>query len=188
MTYALLSNKDEEFAIRLSAKTFRTRIEFGWKPEPDFYGLAVICNYHFKDHPVGFIQDNNLIRTQVRSSFPRPTFEINNSTIIQAGPTLIQDGEVMTRKNGFKEGFPREIMQQGFHPFIGVNNGSSLILGFHKNANIKKLTDICSKYNLKDAIKLPGLNQGGFVFNNRQTHIHVGKEVFPIALIIEPIL
>lgn len=187
MVYNILSSDKDDFAIRISPKTFRTRIEFNWTPPKNFYGIAVVCNYHYLGHPVGVLHDNNLVVTQVRTAIPRPTFEIGD-TVIQAGPTLVQDGKRMKRKHGFTEGFHKRNLKIGFHTYIGITGGGSIVLGYRKHTNIRGLCEKCLAYNTKEAIKLPGLKQGGFVFNNRQTHIKIGPDVFPAALIIEPLL
>lgn len=188
MIYKILSSNPDDFAIRVLRKTFRTRIEFNWTPPEKFYGIAVVCNYHYLGHPVGTLHDNNLVVTRVRTTMPRPTFEINGDTVIQAGPTLVQDGKRMKRVHGFSEGFHKRNLKIGFHPYIGMAKNGSLILGYHKDINIAGLCDRCIKYKAVEALKLPGLHQGGFIFNNRQTHIRVGVDMFPVALIIEPLL
>ena len=140
MQYRILTKSEEECFIEVTENTFRTRIEFDYTPEEDFYGIAVCCNYHFKGHPIGYLKDNGLVKKQIDGYKNRPIFTIED-TIIQAGPTLIKNE--FPHKDYISEGFSAHQILKGFQCHIGKKQSGNYVLGFTKNY---KFSDLCNKY------------------------------------------
>ena len=183
--YRFLSKTNEECFIELTENTFRTRIAFNFKPDDDFIGIAVCCNYHFKGHPIGHIKDNGLILRQIDGYKKRACFAIGE-TAIQAGPALIEEGKCKKNKEYFKEGFATHHILKGLHVHIGQKKSGNTDIGFSNNLTFGEIIKKYENLNTIEAIKLPGLKRGAFLFQSKVQKISQGLETIPVALIFEP--
>ena len=185
MDYRFLSKTNEECFIELTENTFRTRLAFNFKPSEDFIGIAVCCNYHFKGHPLGYLKDNGLVMRQIEGHRKRACFAIGD-TIIQAGPALIVNGQKKKNKEYIEEEFSTHYILKGLHVHIGRKKSGNIVVGFTHNLTFGQIIDKYDNLNTTEAIKLPGLKQGSFVFKSKSQTITSGLEIMPIALIFEP--
>ena len=183
MNYVFISKNDQECFIEFEIDTFRTRIEFNFTPDDNFKGLAISCCYSFKNHPIGFIKDNGLIRTETIGYRQRPLFEIND-TMFQAGPTLISESKPF--KDFTNEGFDERKILSGFHAHIGRKQSGNIIVGYSANYTLGQMINRYQELFAVEAIKLPGLKEGAFFFRSSRQTIKAGFYPMPCALIFEP--
>lgn len=182
MDYNILSKNDKECFIEIVRDTFRNRIEFNYTPDDNFKGIVVCCNYSFKNHPVGFIKDNGLIRSNIMGYQKRPIFEIND-TIIQAGPTLIRDSEAFMDYES-ENIDPRRILS-GYHAHIGYKKSGNIIVGYTADYSLRMIVNRYLDLHAVDAIKLPGLKEGAFYFSSTVQTLKTGIYPIPAALVFE---
>jgi hypothetical protein len=180
--YKILKNNDEEFFIEIQKNTFSHKILLDFTPDDDFYGLAICCNYHYKGHPVGFLKDNGLVVSTIPGKKMRPGFEIEN-TIIQAGPTLIENFD--HKKNYKDEGFCTHDIISGLHVHIGQKKFGNFIVGLTRKSTLSEIIQKYDDFSVQNAIKLPGGKQAGFYFRSSHQIIQEGLIPMPVALIFE---
>ena len=182
MDYRIIENNEEGIFIEVPDGTFRTRIELNFDPPSDFHGIAVGCNYNYKGHPIGKLIDNNLVIGKIQAKTNHCTFEVGYSEI-QAGPTLIEN---FTKQNKIKnEGFSNRQIAGGLHMHIGKKKFGNYIIGCTYNLTFRKIADKYEELNAQNAIKLPGLENGSFLFKNKVNELRRGVFPIPVALVIE---
>jgi hypothetical protein len=182
MEHKILKHNEEECFIELINNDFRTKIEFNFNPNENFKGLAVCCNYHYKNHPVGYLKDNNLILSKITGHKHRATFDIGDTTI-QAGPTLIENYE---KKRAFKEeNISTKQIVSGFQVHIGMKKSGNIIIGYTEKNTLKEITLKYEEYHCQNAIKLPGRDCGSFYWKSTMQEIKKGLFPIPVALIFE---
>jgi hypothetical protein len=182
MNYTILKNTEEEFFVEIERNTFRTKIIFDFIPEEDFKGIAICCSYNFQGKAIGFLKDNGLIVHKIDGKPNRPIFHIDD-TIIQAGPTLIENFEPV--RNFQTEGFSTHDILSGPHAHIGQKKFGNYILGFTKSCTLSEITKKYQDYNIQNAIKLPGLKQVGLYFKSSHQTVSFGNLPMTAALCFE---
>ncbi len=183
MDYRVLEKTEDQCFIEVIKDTYRTRIEFDYTPSEDFKGIAVCCSYSFKGNPVGYLKDNGLVRNGISGYRQRPLFELGD-TIIQAGPSLIKEGEPF--KDYLSEGFDQRAILSGFHAHIGRKESGNIVVGFSKKLTFVSMVNKYAELFTTEAIKLPGHKKGAFYFKSKYRIVKEGVYPTPAALIIEP--
>jgi hypothetical protein len=182
MDYKIIKNTENEFFVEVDKDSFRTKIVFDFIADENFKGIAVCCSYNFKGQAVGFLKDNGLIVSKVHGKHNRPIFRIDD-TIIQAGPTLLENFEPSKRYQ--EEGFSSHEILKGTHTHIGQKKFGNYIIGFTKDSTLSEIIKKYQEFNVQNAIKLPGLKQVGFHFKSSHQVISVGSTPMSAALIFE---
>lgn len=142
--------------------------------------ICVDANFIGASHVIGVLADNGKILPHWDVPCPRAYLVIDKgyvcmgrasssdlvknirtgkwktSTVIQAGPLLVDEGKALSSTDWKKEKFRSDVFRRTSHTTIGITKKGKLIIGFFRDKSLAEVARILSKLGVKSAMNLDG--------------------------------
>jgi exopolysaccharide biosynthesis protein len=182
LPYQVIYHK-EYTAVKLNPLAYEIKI-FQHKPDKNA-AFFINTNYFWEDQPIGVLKENNPVKYIDKCVFSRPIFLVDFSKIAtikviskledlldyylasQAGPTLIDDGEIVYPQSLRRENFALDVARATKHTAIGVTEFNKIILYFSNNTSLSQMTFNLRDLGCKYAMNLDGGSSSSLKINDK---------------------
>lgn len=90
-----------------------------------------------------------------------------DATVLQAGPLLVRDGEIVSREQQKTEGFRRDVYRRTSHTAIGITRNNKLLIVFARNKTLYEMSLILKRAGAVDAINVDGGSSSSIKYKGR---------------------